>query len=331
VLSVSATAAIDLVIGLAFFYFLLSVVCSSINEAIMTTLNQRAKDLESGLRNLLGGKVDGFYKNPRIEVLFKPRRVLGGDKKPSYISPQLFTLTMLDLFENNDGSGQGTLVARAEAILANADLPVGVKSMLNDAITAAGSADDRFRASVEASYDELMDRVTGWYKRRAQLFLFAIALILAIGINADSYAVGQRLWKDDALRTAVAANAAVGAGKGTPKCALAPDGKTPLPHVQAAAICTEAVKQLNLPLGWATATTPHGWRILAKIPGFLITAFAVMLGAPFWFDLLGKVSNLRGAGTATKAPVSPTPAVAVNVAPAASPNLQPGPADAPGG
>jgi len=27
-----------------------------------------------------------------------------------------------------------------------------------------------------------------------------------------------------------------------------------------------------------------------------VTAFALALGAPFWFDLLGKVSNLRGAG-----------------------------------
>ena len=30
--------------------------------------------------------------------------------------------------------------------------------------------------------------------------------------------------------------------------------------------------------------------------GWLITAAAVSLGAPFWFDLLGKVANLRGSG-----------------------------------
>jgi hypothetical protein len=315
VVSVTGTAAIDLVIGLAFFYFLLSVVCSSINEAIMTTLNKRAKDLEAGLRNLLGGKVDDFYKNPRIAVLFKPPRPLGGDRKPSYVSPQLFTLTLLDLFENNDGSAQGSLTARADAIVKNTDLPAGVKGMLNDALTAAGSADEAFRASVERSFNDLMDRVSGWYKRRAQLFLFAIALILAIGINADSFTIGQRLWKDDALRTAVAATAAASTGGPTPSCALSPEDKTPLPPAQAAAKCTEAVKQLNLPLGWTTATTPHGWRIPAKIPGLLITAFAVMLGAPFWFDLLGKVSNLRGAGSTSTAPDPSSPSIAVNVTP----------------
>ena len=33
-----------------------------------------------------------------------------------------------------------------------------------------------------------------------------------------------------------------------------------------------------------------------KFLGFLLTAFAVSLGAPFWFDLLNKVVKLRGAG-----------------------------------
>src|SRR4029078_3632217 len=34
-----------------------------------------------------------------------------------------------------------------------------------------------------------------------------------------------------------------------------------------------------------------------KFAGWLITAFAISLGAPFWFDLLNKVTQLRGTGT----------------------------------
>jgi hypothetical protein len=30
--------------------------------------------------------------------------------------------------------------------------------------------------------------------------------------------------------------------------------------------------------------------------GWLVTARAGMLGAPFWFDLLQKITNLRGTG-----------------------------------
>ncbi len=39
-----------------------------------------------------------------------------------------------------------------------------------------------------------------------------------------------------------------------------------------------------------TATTPRKWL------GFLLTAFAISLGAPFWFDLLNRFINLRASG-----------------------------------
>ncbi|WP_338848741.1 hypothetical protein V8J88_07400 [Massilia sp. W12] len=38
------------------------------------------------------------------------------------------------------------------------------------------------------------------------------------------------------------------------------------------------------------------WHVLGKIIGLSISIFAISLGAPFWFDLLGKVVNLRATG-----------------------------------
>jgi len=35
---------------------------------------------------------------------------------------------------------------------------------------------------------------------------------------------------------------------------------------------------------------------LVKLAGFVISAFAVMLGAPFWFDLLKKIVPVRMTG-----------------------------------
>lgn len=40
---------------------------------------------------------------------------------------------------------------------------------------------------------------------------------------------------------------------------------------------------------WAT----WAWRVLLSIPGWLISAFAVSLGAPFWFDVLNKLMVVR--------------------------------------
>jgi hypothetical protein len=35
----------------------------------------------------------------------------------------------------------------------------------------------------------------------------------------------------------------------------------------------------------------------SKATGFLLTALAICLGAPFWFDLLNKLVKIRGTGT----------------------------------
>ena len=57
------------------------------------------------------------------------------------------------------------------------------------------------------------------------------------------------------------------------------------------------IQKLGLPVGWDRAdprTIPNnfgGW--LIKIIGWLLTAIAISLGAPFWFDLLNKFMVVR--------------------------------------
>jgi hypothetical protein len=40
----------------------------------------------------------------------------------------------------------------------------------------------------------------------------------------------------------------------------------------------------------------HSAQLLMLLAGWLITALAASLGAPFWFDLLGRFINVRNAG-----------------------------------
>ncbi len=67
------------------------------------------------------------------------------------------------------------------------------------------------------------------------------------------------------------------------------------------AALAENVDELAIPLGWDFAggaqDLPGGWEAwFGKAIGLLLTAAAVSLGAPFWFDLLGKVARLRATG-----------------------------------
>jgi hypothetical protein len=54
------------------------------------------------------------------------------------------------------------------------------------------------------------------------------------------------------------------------------------------------------PIGWAgdgVRALPQSTGWLWKVFGILISTVAVALGAPFWFELLNKVVNLRLTGS----------------------------------
>jgi len=65
-------------------------------------------------------------------------------------------------------------------------------------------------------------------------------------------------------------------------------------------------------LGWGKDSlnlTTGGW--IQRVLGWLLTMIAVSLGAPFWFDMLNKIINIRNAGTKPATSDSqPTPGTA---------------------
>lgn len=61
----------------------------------------------------------------------------------------------------------------------------------------------------------------------------------------------------------------------------------------------EAIKNLTWKADFATVTSSLGqflFYCLGRLPGWCVTALAVTLGAPFWFDILNKVVNIRNVG-----------------------------------
>jgi len=144
-----------------------------------------------------------------------------------------------------------------------------------------------FQKNVEAWFNDAMSHVSGWYKRWTQMVIGALALVVVCGANADTIQIVQRLSRDGPLRAALVA-AADNAARS------APDQD----DARAKAVLEQA-DNLMLPLGWnrasaAAARTPLG--LLAKVAGLIASVLAVSLGAPFWFDTLNKVINVRGAG-----------------------------------
>ena len=280
---------LGVLIGMTFVYFLLAVLASGIKEAISAFFSQRATTLEKGITQLLGGltrKDDtaiatDFYNHPLIQSLASKA---GG--KPSYIPARTFALVLENVLATKQASkalAQEYAAAASYPDLVN-KIPAGpLRDTLATILKGVGQDADLARKRVEQWFDDSMDRVSGWYKRWAQVILLVAAFALAVLLNADSFSLFSRLWSDAALRSQVAALAQNAAATPTASQAFADLSK--------------------LPLGW-TGPWPAdfwkyllSWPFLFKLVGWGFTAFAASLGAPFWFDAMNKLVNVRLAGT----------------------------------
>jgi hypothetical protein len=170
---------------------------------------------------------------------------------------------------------------------------------------------------VERWFDGMMDRTGGWYKRKIQVVQLVVGLALALSLDIDLVLIARALWVDSALRSAVVAQAETAA-------------QAPQPSNVSVDEARRRLTGLNLPLrgsctapSSSTGTTRPWWcdeverttrqyaipRTPWTVPlqtdplrwlGWLMTALATSLGAPFWFDLLNKVINLRSSGKLPK-------------------------------
>lgn len=318
---------LEIAIGTIFVILIVSLLASSIRELIESILKSRAVQLERGLRNLLDdptGKtaLKELFDHPMMSGLFKGEynpdslRNRFWPNLPSYIPSRNFALGLL---HSVAGSGSDSTELNVEAVRANAmALPEGrIRQAILVAVAEAENDLERARASVEAWFDSNMDRVSGWYKRKTQLILLIIGLILAIALNVDSVGVVRELSTNTVTRQRVIAdvNAYTAATANLPqpqRDELKKEiqglsgviGWTTLRNTERQALEKQAAADPKLPdadakAKWVEDQMPS-WRVTlwdgvsaTAILGWVLTAIAVSLGAPFWFDLLNKFMVVR--------------------------------------
>ncbi|MGF1477294.1 MAG: hypothetical protein ACFB6S_17250 [Geminicoccaceae bacterium] len=283
---------VDIALGLFLFYLVLSITVSGLQEWIAQLLALRATNLRSGIQNLLGNEhTQRFYEHSMIKSLGDQtginrtwRGSLFKRNLPSYIPSKRFADALLDEIKLAKRDDQGLNVL--EKGIDNALHPDLANNLKLLARRTDGSI-EAFRAEIEGWFNDSMDRVSGWYTQRARTIGLVVALIVVVGMNADSLRLARALYLEDELRHMLASTAAdVGDASGTE------NGQTD----RTSEISPETIEQVlsNVPLGWSG---DENFGPLSVI-GWLITIAAVSLGAPFWFDLLRRVARLRSAGQA---------------------------------
>lgn len=304
---------LDVTIGLIFIYLVASLITSAVNELIENKLKNRSKDLERGIRELCSGDgtalLDQLYDHPLISALFKGKysdAKKAGDL-PSYIPSRNFALALMDIVGKASQSGvsgaanataafdpQGSITQLRAAAVAFGSTNAKVSQALVTLIDAAGNDAVRARENIEQWFDSSMDRVSGWYKRRSHQIVLTIGLLMAIIGNVDSINIVTALSKDPAKREALVAQAREYASKQKEPAAIVSSNDPTLKNIE----------KLGLPIGWSGTWAnefpydPRSFPVdriawVVKVLGILLTAFAISLGAPFWFDTLNKFVVIR--------------------------------------
>ena len=337
---------LDVAIGLMFVYLIMSLICSSLRELAEGWFKTRAMFLHVGLRQLLrddtgADLVRMLHEHPSVYALYQGdyqpiagsgtvkwfRRLLWKTNLPAYIPASNFAVALLDIAARGEPT-QAPQATSASPKLAVDDIRARIAELKNPqvqravlaAIDMAGGDITVAQKNIEAWYNGAMDRVSGWYKRRTQAWLFSLGTGLAVWFNVNTLTIARYLYHDETARAALVANA---------------ESATRDSSLQRLPLDTLLVRldQLDLPIGWsygvagerprrtpagsATATaaavpgvatgaehvtlpalrqrlesaTRGQW--LTAVAGWLTTGLAISLGAPFWFDLLNKVMVIR--------------------------------------
>ena len=193
---------IDVGLGLVFFYVVLSLVASAVQEWIASLFALRSKNLRAGVENLIGDDyAKKVYEHPLVKNLSKP------NKLPSYIAPETLSGVLLEVVakENNGKSYAAHTADEARALVGKISQDHPLKDILgaliDDGKDAAATLNDR----LAGWFDEGMSRVAGWYKRQAKVMIFVIAGSVTLATNASSVHMAEEFWWNDALRTQIAA------------------------------------------------------------------------------------------------------------------------------
>ena len=318
---------LDVALSLVFIFFVFSLFVSGTVEFLNSLVEKLAELLKESLGKLVSAsQLAAFYDHPLVHVK-------SGKKPISYLSGRSFSTVVLDLLAKETGASalgsyaffQELRKAAQTAVPAAGSLLAFVQPFLREA-----SGFEDFERRLETWYDGYMEQVSGWFKQYAQRIVRIVAVVITLFFNLDTIHLTQRLLNDDTLRArlvseaervAARSDAALGqdasfrsylAGR-LPDVVTA-DGAirtdlTAMQQVQVRATYLQYLKDnvegFSLPVGWkfrpgssfgdGCSQVLHAfasWSLL----GWVLTATALSFGAPFWFDLLVRLVNIRNVG-----------------------------------
>lgn len=170
-----------------------------------------------------------------------------------------------------------------------------------------------FRQELELWYQQSIDRSSGVYKRNAKGLSIAVGILIAVLFNINVFNITDAL-KNQEVRDAFiqSAQTVIQEDDDFVKNCIEKQTESTLTD-QEKNNCSERVQQLSETIQDIAPGLKIGWEPDAEIVtqitnevqksggrsifGWFLTALAISMGSPFWFEILGKVMNVRNSSS----------------------------------
>ncbi len=306
-------AILNIAIILSGLYVVLSCFVSWVNETIQSMMRTRGQYLYQGVLNLLCGHdtlTNTIFRTPFVASASNDKngrivepgtraagiRSLGPPRtyRPAYLEPRTFSIALWDSVRGLAGAvpeNANELFKTPDALIADvktqvATLLPGHRNLATALASLLNQAQDDYDKLLDVTdewYNAQMDRVSGWYKRYVEVFIIAISIITVSLTGADSLRIAAGAYTSPEIAAAIA----------KPLADVASDAmKSGAPYANAnAPDLGRAVNVLAALNGSSSANPLENWK--HHWGGMLITIAALVLGGPFWFDVLRSLLKLN--------------------------------------
>ncbi len=275
---------LDLVIGIIFIYFLLSIVVSILLEIRSKTFSLRANNLEAWLKDTFEkeGLADSLLDHDLIKTLVKKGR------KPAYIPDQNFVDALFDIVNQEKGNALTYTVEEIKDAFEKSQLlPNDLKrNILQQISESETKAQNYIKAKKDEVIDELLEvkngvaqwfdncmiRVGGTYRNMQQKWLLWFSFTVVILFNADTISLSKYLYNNKDVRDALVEQASRSTqdsltvafyqqvmessaiAQSTDSVVIGKDGMVLINEIKGSVANLEKVnaelEALSLPLGW---------------------------------------------------------------------------------
>jgi hypothetical protein len=187
----SGSAIVAAGIGLVSLYLLLSLVSSAMIEWLSRIQGLRAGVLRSEVSLLLGAELAAaFNSSPLITGMFE------NGSYPLYIPPSTFALALIDIgFEYAPGTHGEPGTVSLKKKWCCAQNPERAARVLLESLKQDSTNFGSLQLRIEKWFELAMEQAAGRYKRRTQLYILTISLLIVAVGNVDTIAIWGGLYE----------------------------------------------------------------------------------------------------------------------------------------